>query len=689
MWRPVALACLVLLICLGVGTGAYQATNEGEVSTAVRAPVACDGEANQGAMSEDIRRRDSVWMNRLDGDNVVRIGDTANVSGGHALVGSQWGPRDPIEGFLLRINESGNVAGGYEFSDNGTVPYAVRSTSTGDFVVAGKQNVRSIHNVGTTWMAAFDSDGNCEWDATFGGGTVREVIAVDDGWLLLGKSGRHDSLAMQVSSDGRLDWRRTYSGNTLTDGIVLNDGTGFLVTSSDGRLYRLDRTGHVQWEESVVDGAHIHAIQARSNGYLLGADDARVIALNRTGHVENTTQISDFDGADVTALRRFQGSLIVGSENGIARLAVDDVGIPTGVDHVTTTVLNQKLGTVRDLRTVHNGHVLVAGTIPGEYVEHNRDGYVSRVDQQPPTVDVSVDDQTPEVGTQQVQLTAEVEDNGAIRTYHWDFDGDGERDRRTTEPSVTHVYDNTSAINTTVRAIDFGGNVGQATVRVQPQDTTPPVAVLSAPDPRFVATTAPARLDAEGSHDNLGIRSYQWDLDGDGDVDRITNRSHIKYQFEDPGEHRIRLVVVDESGLRNESIYRLQTAENTGSPNVTVTSSTAVLNRSTTFRANVTDRVGTPTVTWAFPNGSQATGQTATYVFRENGTHTVRVVAEDEYGSRSVQNVSVTVHTHRPHPSSGVGWGMIAVMVTLAKVLLSLIVVLLVGTALVVAVVRR
>jgi PKD repeat protein len=56
-------------------------------------------------------------------------------------------------------------------------------------------------------------------------------------------------------------------------------------------------------------------------------------------------------------------------------------------------------------------------------------------------------------------------------------------------------------------------------------------------------------LDASGSYDlDDSIEWYQWDFDGDGTVDEITETSEVAHRFDEPGEHTVILTAVDTEG---------------------------------------------------------------------------------------------------------------------------------------------
>jgi PKD repeat protein len=83
--------------------------------------------------------------------------------------------------------------------------------------------------------------------------------------------------------------------------------------------------------------------------------------------------------------------------------------------------------------------------------------------------------------------------NGAITIYEWDFNGDGQFDLSTSNPSVTHLFDHSGAVSVTLRVTDARGNSFSATQTIQVADA--PVLVR-----RAIATpVAPNRVAAGSS----------------------------------------------------------------------------------------------------------------------------------------------------------------------------------------------
>gem|GEM_PF-5789366 len=138
--------------------------------------------------------------------------------------------------------------------------------------------------------------------------------------------------------------------------------------------------------------------------------------------------------------------------------------------------------------------------------------------------------------------------DGDLRTYLWDFNGDGKIDNRTAKPRITHTFDRTGTFNATVAVSDVVGVGDTAHVRVQvhPADTKAPSAALSAPK-----QTRPGRnvtLNASASTDNYGIVEYHWDFDGNGTTDAVTASPTVSHRYRHAGTYNATVTAFDVPG---------------------------------------------------------------------------------------------------------------------------------------------
>jgi hypothetical protein len=127
----------------------------------------------------------------------------------------------------------------------------------------------------------------------------------------------------------------------------------------------------------------------------------------------------------------------------------------------------------------------------------------------PPRARLTVDNATPLVG-QTVRLDASTtsDADGDIAGYQFDPEGNGTYEAQQSEPFTTHRYARPGIYRPSVRAVDAGGRVGGADVRVQVEGEGGP----ESPTPRryrAVAPVAPVPFSAE-----IGDRAFKVSLLG-------------------------------------------------------------------------------------------------------------------------------------------------------------------------------
>jgi len=138
-------------------------------------------------------------------------------------------------------------------------------------------------------------------------------------------------------------------------------------------------------------------------------------------------------------------------------------------------------------------------------------------------------------------------DNGTIKKYEWDFDGDGNYDVETTIPTISYEYNESIGIyNATLRVTDDDGGTATDSVSIEVLNN-PPVAKFTA-EPTSGPAPLAVTFDATKSSDPDGnIIKYEWDFDGDGVYDQtktIPTISHL-YENNEMGINNATLRVTD------------------------------------------------------------------------------------------------------------------------------------------------
>ena len=202
--------------------------------------------------------------------------------------------------------------------------------------------------------------------------------------------------------------------------------------------------------------------------------------------------------------------------------------------------------------------------------------------------------------------------DGNIRTYGWDFDGDGIYEA--TGPTATWTFESTGNRSVTLRVTDYNGATATTnqTLRVTDQNAPPIPAFTTTPSSPM--TDQSVTFDAGNSTDSDGtIQSYEWDFDSDGDTDATgVTATHT---YTSAGTYSPTLTVTDDQGA-TDSISNSVTVEsdnqNPASVGVELQPTTAEVPTNSTHTVdvvatNVTDGIGSYNLTVAVNDTSVAT----------------------------------------------------------------------------------
>ena len=163
-----------------------------------------------------------------------------------------------------------------------------------------------------------------------------------------------------------------------------------------------------------------------------------------------------------------------------------------------------------------------------------------------PSADATADPSTVAVGeTVALDASGSTDSDGSIESYEWDFDGDDEVEA--TGQSVEHNYDGSGTQTVTLTVTDEDGATDTDTVELSVTGSNEAPTASTSVYPTTMMVGEHFSLHASDSEDPDGsIESYEWDFDGDGEVDEtgpITDHA-----YESAGTYDVTLTVTDSDG---------------------------------------------------------------------------------------------------------------------------------------------
>ena len=242
--------------------------------------------------------------------------------------------------------------------------------------------------------------------------------------------------------------------------------------------------------------------------------------------------------------------------------------------------------------------------------------------------------------------------NGRIVTYEWDLDGDGDYERQTTTPNVSHTYEEDGHYgNVTVRVTDDdGASEVSVPARIHVRNRPPIVhAITWAPeeaqdgyDVQFVANA----IDPDGS-----VARWRWNF-GDGDISEEQTPTHV---FQHDGNFIVEVVAIDDQGLPSPPSQATVSVRNAApEPRIAVSQLEGghyEFDGSGSYDPSPEGRI--VHVAWDFGDGSTCPGLPSgcggqdrispTHRFLEPGAYTVILILIDDEGAIARQTVQLVV----------------------------------------------
>ncbi|UEC42621.1 MAG: hypothetical protein METHAR1v1_760006 [Methanothrix sp.] len=271
----------------------------------------------------------------------------ATVDGGYAITGgtNSFGAGD-FDIWLIKTDSTGVEEWNRTYGGPGyDWAYSIEKAKDGGYLILGETTSLGAGGM-DLWLIKTDSLGAPVWNRTFGGGEDdggRSIQETDDGgYIITGFSesfgrGGMDLWLLKVDSDGNEEWNRTFGGSkddmgqsvrqTKDGGYVLAGGANSPSTATpptgDAWLIRTDRSGTPIWGRiysfgdasydlattvrETDDGGFIVAgrsSEGKSSAWLIKTDDAGMkeweVVYKESGREEGSSVLVAGDGSYVT-----------------------------------------------------------------------------------------------------------------------------------------------------------------------------------------------------------------------------------------------------------------------------------------------------------------------------------------------------------------------------------------------------
>ena len=189
-----------------------------------------------------------IWLIKTDGQGNEEWNQTfggseddgglyveQTMDGGYIITGYLSNDENNYDVRLIKTDGQGNEEWNRTFG--GGIGYSVKQTTDGGYVIiGGTQSFGSGGSDSDVWLIKTDSQGNEEWNQTFGGGGGHSVKQTNDGgYVVIGGTDSEENVwLIKTDSQGNEEWNKTYGGSEDDHGISgeqTSDG-GYIITGS-------------------------------------------------------------------------------------------------------------------------------------------------------------------------------------------------------------------------------------------------------------------------------------------------------------------------------------------------------------------------------------------------------------------------------------------------------------------------
>jgi hypothetical protein len=251
------------------------------------------GFALAGSTSSSGAGNSDFWLVKTDADGNVLWNQTCGGSEndvayalvqtsdeGYALAGltKSFGDGDD-DLWLVKTDIYGNMEWNKTYGSGYEENPSLVQTSDGGYALA---SITTPFGGGASdwWLVKTDSNGDMEWNQTYGGKSVDRVYSLietsDEGFALAGFFGYTivaQSWLVKTDANGDMEWNKTYRVGDFQALVETSDG-GFALAAGEG-LVKTDENGNMEWNQTYGGDEYdcFHAlIETSDGGYALAGE---------------------------------------------------------------------------------------------------------------------------------------------------------------------------------------------------------------------------------------------------------------------------------------------------------------------------------------------------------------------------------------------------------------------------------